>query len=198
VLLNNAGVVNTTRTVTVDGIETTFAVNHLAYFLLTHLLLERLKQSAPARIVNVSSEAHKFGRLDFDDLQNAKAYRTMRVYGQSKMANILFTYELARRLEGTGVTVNCLHPGAVATGLGRNNGAVANFFIRVLAPFFRTPANGAATSVHLASAAELAAVTGRYFRDSTERRTSEPSYDRADARRLWEISEQMTGVRSSV
>lgn len=192
VLLNNAGVVNTSRTETADGIETTFAVNHLGYFLLTNLLLERLKESAPARIVNVASEAHKFGRLDFDDIESAKSYRTMRVYGRSKMANILFTYELARRLQGTGVTVNCLHPGAVATGLGRNNGAVANFFIRILAPFFRTPSNGAATSVHLASAPELANVTGKYFSDSKETRTSAPSYDEGDARRLWDISERMT------
>jgi retinol dehydrogenase 14 len=198
VLLNNAGVVNTTRTVTADGIETTFAVNHLAYFLLTQLLLERLAQSAPARVVNVASEAHKFGRLDFDDLQAEKSYSTMRVYGQSKMANILFTYELARRLAGTGVTANCLHPGAVATGLGRNNGAVANFFIRVLAPFFRTPANGAATSIHLATAPELEAVTGRYFSNSKDTRTSKPSYDEADARRLWTLSERLTGLTPAV
>ena len=108
----------------VDGIETIFAVNHLAYFLLTQLLLDRLKASAPARIVNVASDAHKFGTLDFDDLGGERGYRSMRVYGQSKLANILFTRELARRLDGTGVTANCLHPGAVATGLGKNNGAL--------------------------------------------------------------------------
>lgn len=194
VLLNNAGVVNTTRSETVDGIESVFAVNHLAYFLLTHLLLERLRQSAPARIVNVASDAHRFGAIDFDNLQGEKAFRPMRIYGQSKMGNILFTYELARRLAGSGVTVNCLHPGAVATRLGKNNGSVANFFIRLLAPFFRTPENGAATSVYLATAAELEGVTGRYFSDCKETRTSKASYDEATARRLWEISERLTGL----
>ncbi len=122
VLVNNAGVVNLRRSTTADGIETVFAVNHLAYFLLTHLLLARLRASAPARIVNVASDAHRFGRIDLDDLGHARRYRAMRVYGASKLANILFTYELARRLDGTGVTANCLHPGAVATRLGQNNG----------------------------------------------------------------------------
>ncbi len=121
-LVNNAGVVNLQRRLTPDGLEATFAVNHLAYFLLTTLLLERLQASAPARIVNVASEAHKFAPLDFDDLQNERRYKTMRVYGQSKLANLLFTVELARRLAGSGVTVNSLHPGAVATRLGTNNG----------------------------------------------------------------------------
>lgn len=196
VLINNAGVVQTSRTVTVDGLETVFAVNHLAYFLLTHLLLERLRESAPARVVNVASDAHRFGRIDFEDLQSERSYRTMRVYGRSKMANLLFTYELARRLDGTGVTVNCLHPGAVATGLGKNNGAVARLLTRALAPFFRTPEKGAATSIHLSSAPELEGVTGRYFSDSRETRSSAPSYSVDDARRLWRISEELTGVVS--
>jgi NAD(P)-dependent dehydrogenase (short-subunit alcohol dehydrogenase family) len=194
VLINNAGVVNTSRTVTADGIETVFAVNHLAYFLLTQLLLDRLRQSAPARIVNVASEAHRFGPMNFDDLQSEKSFRTMRVYGQSKMANILFTYELARRLGGTGVTVNCLHPGTVATGLGKNNGAVARFFANLLAPFFRTPVGGAATSIHLASAPELANVSGQYFRDRLAYKSAAASYSLEDARRLWQISEAMTGT----
>lgn len=192
VLVNNAGVVNTRRTLTVDGIETVFAVNHLGYFLLTMLLLERLRESAPARIVNVASEAHKFAALDFENLQAEKSFRSMRIYGQSKLANLLFTYELARRLEGTGVTVNCLHPGAVATGLGKNNGVVARTLVRLLAPFFRSPESGAATSIHVASSAELDGVTGKYFRDRRIVSSSAASYSREDAERLWAISEQLT------
>lgn len=191
VLINNAGVVNVQRTVTPDGIEATFAVNHLAYFLLTTLLLERLRASAPARIVNVASDAHKFGALDFADLQNTRRYRVMKVYGQSKLANLLFTAELARRLEGSGVTANSLHPGAVATGLGTNNGTWARGLIRVLRPFFRTPDDGAATSIHLASAPEVATVSGRYFANCREKTPSRHARDADAARRLWTISEQM-------
>ena len=194
VLINNAGVVNLRRTVTVDGIETTFAVNHLAPFLLTNLLLARLIGSAPARIVTVSSDAHKFGPLDFDDLENARRYRAMRVYGQSKLANILFTAELADRLGGTGVTANSLHPGAVATGLGQNNGAWARVLIAMLRPFFRTPADGAATSVHLAASPALEGVTGRYFARQREHRSSAAARDPGAARRLREISARMTGL----
>jgi NAD(P)-dependent dehydrogenase (short-subunit alcohol dehydrogenase family) len=194
VLLNNAGVVNLHRTLTVDGIETVFAVNHLGYFLLTNLLLDRLKQSAPARIVNVASEVHKIGALDFDDLQNERRFRSMRVYGQSKLANILFTYELARRLAGTNVTVNCLHPGAVATGLGKNNGAWAQVLVSILGTFFRTPEQGAATSIHLVSSPAVAGVSGKYFMNGAERRSSKASYDDAAAKRLWDISAQMTGI----
>lgn len=193
-LINNAGVVNTSRSVTADGIETVFAVNHLAYFLLTHLLLDRLKQSAPARIVNVASDAHKLGDMNFDDLQAERRYRTMRIYGQSKLANILFTYELARRLQGTGVTANCLHPGAVATGLGANNGAWAKAIIALLGLFFRSPRQGAATSIYLASSPEVEGVSGKYFVDCRPRRSSPASYDEASAKRLWEISERMTGI----
>jgi NAD(P)-dependent dehydrogenase (short-subunit alcohol dehydrogenase family) len=193
VLINNAGVVNLQRTLTADGLEATFAVNHLAYFLFTTLLLERLRASAPARIVNVSSEAHRFAPLDFDDLQNERRYRTMRVYGQSKLANILFTSELARRLEGSGVTANSLHPGAVATRLGTNNGAWARALIRLLRPFFRSPDDGAATSVHLATAAELATVSGRYFANRREKTPSAAARDTEAARRLWAVSEQLCG-----
>ncbi|HUI27013.1 MAG TPA: SDR family oxidoreductase [Candidatus Kryptonia bacterium] len=196
-LLNNAGIVNLTRAVTVDGIESVFAVNHLAYFLLTNLLLDRLKQSAPARIVNVASDAHRFGGMNFDDLQGERRYRTMRIYGQSKMANILFTYELARRLEGSGVTVNCLHPGAVGTGLGKNNGAWAKVLIGMLRPFFRTPEQGAATSIYLASSPVVEGVTGKYFSNCKETRSAKASYDAADARRLWDISVEMTGLAAS-
>jgi len=194
VLLNNAGVVNLHRTLTVDGIETVFAVNHLAYFLLTNLLLDRLKASTPARIVNVASDAHRFGTMNFDDLGGERRYRTMRIYGQSKLANILFTYELARRLEGTGVTVNCLHPGAVATGLGKNNGGWAKVVIGMLRPFFRTPESGAATSIYLASSPQVEGISGKYFSNCKEARSSKASYDVAAGRRLWEVSMQMTRV----
>ena len=195
VLINNAGVVNVGRSETADGIETTFAVNHLAYFLLTNLLLDRLRASAPARIVNVASDAHKFAPLDFDDLNSLKRYATMRVYGQSKLANILFTSELARRLEGSGVTVNALHPGAVATGLGQNNGAWARALIAVLRPFFRTPDDGAATSIYLASAPEVASVSGKYFAKRREKRPSAAAQDAAAAHRLWQVSAQMVGLQ---
>ncbi|MBX3027375.1 SDR family oxidoreductase [bacterium] len=195
VLINNAGVVNVRRSVTPDGIETTFAVNHLAAFLLTTLLLERLRASAPARVVNVASEAHRFAPLDFDDLQNTRRYRVMRVYGQSKLANILFTSELARRLAGSGVTANSLHPGAVATGLGTNNGGWARGLIRLLRPFFRAPDDGAATSVHLATAPQLAAVSGRYFANCREKAPSRAARDAEAAGRLWAVSEAMTARR---
>jgi len=194
VLVNNAGVVNLQRTLTADGLETTFAVNHLGYFLLTNLLLERLRRSAPARIVNVASDAHKFGALDFDDLGNERRYRSMRVYGQSKLANILFTAELARRCAGSGVTVNSLHPGTVATGLGKNNGAWARALIALLRPFFRTPSNGAATSVYLASSPDVEGVSGKYFANCREKRPSRAAQDADAARRLWEVSARMTGV----
>jgi len=194
VLVNNAGVVNLQRTLTADGIETVFAVNHLAYFLLTELLLDRLKSSAPARVVNVASDAHRWGTMNFDDLGGERGYKVMRIYGQSKLANILFTYELARRLEGTSVTVNCLHPGAVGTGLGKNNGAWARVLIGMLRPFFRTPEGGAATSIYLASSAEVEGVTGKYFVDCKPKRSSRASYDEPTARRLWDVSAQMAGL----
>jgi retinol dehydrogenase-12 len=194
VLINNAGVVNLQRSVTVDGIETTFAVNHLAYFLLTELLLERLRRSAPARIINVASDAHKFGRLDFDDLNNERRYRAMRAYGQSKLANILFTTELAQRLAGSGVTANSVHPGAVATGLGKNNGAWARALIRLLRPFFRTPSGGAATSIYLASSPDVDGVSGKYFANCREHRPSRAARDADAARRLWNVSARMVGL----
>jgi NAD(P)-dependent dehydrogenase (short-subunit alcohol dehydrogenase family) len=192
VLINNAGVVNLQRMVTADGIEATFAVNHLAPFLLTNLLLDRLRQSAPARVVTVSSEAHRWGQLDFDDLGNERRYRFMRVYGQTKRANILFTAELARRTAGSGVTANSLHPGAVATSLGKNNGAWARALIALLRPFFRSPAGGAATSIYLASSPAVEAVTGRYFVDCQEKRPAPQACDADAARRLWDVSAKMT------
>lgn len=196
VLINNAGVVNLSRTTTVDGIETVFAVNHLAYFLLTNLLLDTLGRSGAARIVNVASDAHKFGPLDFDDLQNTRRYRSMRVYGQSKLCNILFTRELARRLAGSDVTANAVHPGAVATRLGQNNGRWAQLLIKGLSYFFRTPAQGAATSIYVATSPALAGVSGRYFANCREARPSAAAQDDAAAARLWQVSAELTGLRS--
>ncbi len=196
VLLNNAGVTQLTRSETVDGIETTFAVNHLAYFLLTLLLLERIRASAPARIVNVASDAHRFGGpLDFDDLGSQKRFSWMAVYGRSKLANILFTRELARRLEGTGVTANCLHPGAVRTGLGQNNDApFMKLLVKLVQPFFRSPEKGAETSIWACSAPELAKVSGRYFSDRKERQPNALALDDAAARRLWDVSARLVNL----
>jgi len=195
VLLNNAGVVNLRYTTTPDGIETTFAVNHLAYFMLTLLLRDALMAAPSARIVNVASDAHRWGRIDFDDLGNARRYRAMRVYGQSKLCNILFTYELARRLAGSTVTANCLHPGAVATRLGQNNGRVATVLTKVLALFFRSPEGGADTAVHLATSPEVEGTNGAYFANRRQLRSSRSSYDESVQRRLWSASEDLTGVR---
>ena len=194
VLINNAGVVNTKRTVTVDGIETVFAVNHLAYFLLTELLLPRLVDSAPARIVNVASDAHHWDTLNFDDLQNARRYRGLKVYGQSKLCNLLFTRELARRIAGTGVTVNSLHPGGVATGLGWNNGWWAVLVAKVLRPFLRTAEQGADTAIYLTTASEVAHVNGTYFYNRREHQPSPAAQDDEAARRLWQVSEQLTAA----
>jgi len=194
-LINNAGVVNMSRTVTVDGIETVFAVNHLAYFLLTQLLLPRLVESAPARIVNVASDAHHWDTLDFDDLQNHRRYRGLKVYGQSKLCNLLFTRELARRIAGTGVTVNSLHPGGVATGLGSNNGWWAVLIAKVLKPFLRTADQGADTAIYLTAAPEVANVSGRYFYNRREHRPSRAAQDDEAALRLWQVSEQLTVPR---
>jgi len=196
VLLNNAGVVELHRSETADGIETTFAVNHLGYFLLTNLLLERLRASAPARIVNVASEAHRMGGpLDFDDLGSAKRYSAMGVYGRSKLANLLFTRELARRLAGTGVTVNAVHPGAVRTGLGLNNDApFLKLLVRLVQPFFRSPERGARTSIWACTAPELEGVSGRYFSDCREKEPSAAARDDAAARRLWDASAKLAGL----
>ncbi len=196
VLLNNAGVVLTARSETVDGIETTFAVNHLAYFLLTNLLLERLRASAPARIVNVASDAHRLsGALDFDDLGSRRSYSAMRVYGRSKLANLYFTTELARRLEGSGVTVNAAHPGAVRTELGQNNDApILKLLTGLVRPFFRSPEQGARTSVWLCASPAVEGVTGGYFANCKARTPHRVASDAAAARRLWDESAKLTGL----
>ena len=198
VLVNNAGGVFARRTLTADGIEMTFALNHLAYFLLTNLLLSALKAGAPARIVNVTSEAQRNGTVNFDDLQGAKRYGGFRAYSQSKLANLLFTYELARRLDATTVTVNAVHPGAVRTGFGLNNRGWLRVFMEIVRPFERSAERGAETSIYAASAPELDGVTGRYFIDTKEARSSKESYDRAVAERLWQVSEQLTNLAPAV
>jgi NAD(P)-dependent dehydrogenase (short-subunit alcohol dehydrogenase family) len=194
VLVNNAGGMFARRRLTPDGFETTFALNHLSYFLLTNLLLELLKSSAPARIVNVSSRSHERAKLDFDNLQGEKRYAGMRAYGQSKLANLLFTYELARRIAGTSVTVNALHPGFVATGFARNNGPFYNVGTWVAGRLFgRTPEQGARTSLYLASSPEVEGVTGKYFVDCSPVESRPQSYDLAAAAKLWQVSEALVG-----
>jgi NAD(P)-dependent dehydrogenase (short-subunit alcohol dehydrogenase family) len=189
VLVNNAGGYWDTRHITADGLEHTFALNHLAPFLLTDLLLERLKESAPARVVTVASGAHTSGRIDFDDLQGERSWSGSRAYDQSKLANILFTYELARRLQDSDVTANALHPGVVRTSFGAEDpGVVQRLVVPFVRPFMKTPAQGAATSICLASARDLARVTGRYFADSKPKRSSKASYDAAVGARLWQVS----------
>jgi NAD(P)-dependent dehydrogenase (short-subunit alcohol dehydrogenase family) len=195
VLVNNVGGSWAHRHVTVDGLERTFAVNHLAPFLLTHLLRDRLVATAPARVVTVSSGAQAMGRIDFDDLQGERRYRGQRAYNQSKLANVLFTYELARRLAGTGVTANVLHPGVVRTAFGREDTTpLLRLLFPLVTPFMKTPERGARTSVYLASAPEVADVTGSYFADCRPKRSSPRSYDPETARRLWEVSAELTGV----
>ncbi|NNL64639.1 MAG: SDR family oxidoreductase [Myxococcales bacterium] len=198
VLLNNAGVLNFWREDTVDGIEGTWAVNHLAYFLLTVLLLERLKESAPARIVSVSSDAHAWAkdRLDFDDLGGRNIANAMTRYGISKCANILFTRELARRLEGTGVTANCFHPGFVGTGFATNNGFVSAIAMRLLSAFNRTPEEGADTGVFLCSDPAVEGQSGLYFEDREARWPKRFAQNDEDAARLWVESERQVGISS--
>jgi retinol dehydrogenase 14 len=198
VLINNAGGYWNTRHVTADGLERTFAVNHLAPFLLTNLLLDRLKHSAPARVVTVSSHAHGQGRIDFDDLQGERSYSGARAYNQSKLANVLFTYELTKRLQATSVTANALHPGVVNTSFGAEDpGGIQRLFVPLMRPFMKGPAQGAATSIHLASAPDLEQVTGSYFADNKPKRSSERSYDQAAAARLWQVSADLVGLTAA-
>ena len=194
VLVNNAGLVQSTRTETVDGLESTFAINHLAPFLLTNLLLDVLKKSAPSRVVTVSSEAERWGNIDFDDLQSKKSYRGFPVYGMTKLANIMFTYELAERLEGTGVTATCMHPGAVNTRFGTNNWGPMTILFRLFKPFMRTPDQGADTVIWLASSPEAEGLSGRYYADRKPLKPKKIANDPAACRRLWEESERLTGL----
>ncbi len=192
VLLNNAGVARIRRSITADGFETTFQVNYLSHFLLTNLLLPLLKRSAPSRIVSVSSVAHYGGHINLDDLQLKRGYGVMRAYSQSKLAQVLFTRELARRLEGTGVTGNCLHPGAVATHIWGKPLGPASFLGKVTRLFMVSPKKGAETQVYLASSRDVEGASGEYFERKREKRSSAESYDATLAEKLWDASAAMT------
>jgi retinol dehydrogenase 12 len=194
ILINNAGGIFIKRKETVDGIELTWALNHLSYFLLTHLLLDTLKASAPARIINVSSNAHTGGGINFDDLEGKRFYFGWLAYAQSKLANILFTFELARRLESSGVTANVLHPGFVATNFGYNNRGLVGALIRLSYRFGISPEEGARTSIYLATSPEVEGVSGSYFVKENAARAAKRAYDESIAKRLWQVSEEMTGV----
>lgn len=198
VLINNAGAVYLDRQESADGLELTFALNHLSYFLLTNLLLDMLKASAPARIVNVSSRAHiRTAGLNFNDLQMRRGYTGMAAYSKSKLANVLFTNELARRLAGANVTVNALHPGVVATNFFINNGFLGQLARPIINLISMRPEDGAKTSLYLATSPEVEGVTGKYFDDHQRERPSSPaSYDRAAQLRLWQVSEQLSGLAS--
>jgi len=194
VLVNNAGVANKQRMLSEDGYELTFAVNHLAAFLFTRELLPLLRLGAPSRIVNVSSGAEGYGPIDFDDLQSEKGYRGFAVYGKTKLMNVLFTYELASRLSGTGVTANCLHPGAVATDMLRQ---LPRWLYAMISPFLSTPEQGAETPVFLASSPSVEGVSGGYYEKKKAKRSSRRSYDVSARQRLWAISEAMVDGHSS-
>jgi retinol dehydrogenase-12 len=192
VLLNNAGVMQMGFEETPDGLETTLAVNHLAYFLLTDLLLERIIASAPARIVSVASNAHTFADLDLEDLEfRDRKFRSMRVYGTSKLLNIQWNAALARRLEGTGVTANSLHPGGVNTGLGDQNNAVMVWVGKLIKVFMKSPETGAKTSVHLATSDEVADISGRYWANCRQKTPSQTARDEALQECVWEKSQAL-------
>jgi retinol dehydrogenase-14 len=197
VLVNNVGGYWNNRHITDDGLERTFALNHLAPFLLTNLLLDRMAQGGNGRVVTVASNAQALGRIAFDDLQGAEDYSGARAYNQSKLANVLFTYELARRLQRTPVTANALHPGVVNTSFGREDPAgIQRVLVPLLRPLMKSPAQGAATSIQLASAPALDHVSGQFFIGTTPRRSSPHSYDTAVAARLWQTSAELTGQTS--
>jgi NAD(P)-dependent dehydrogenase (short-subunit alcohol dehydrogenase family) len=194
VLINNAGVLLQKRSLTVDGFETTFAVNYLAPFLLTHLLIDSIKASAPARIINVSSGTHSWAHLNLDDLQNEKRYEAWTAYSQSKLALILFTYELARRLKGTNVTANCLHPGVIDTNIG----SITHVDHPISSKSFNKLRKGADTSIYLASSPEVEDVTAKYFVRKSVAKSSTESYDEMIAQRLWQISAELTNIENIV
>jgi NAD(P)-dependent dehydrogenase (short-subunit alcohol dehydrogenase family) len=196
VLINNAGAVYLRRSEGIDGIEMTFAGNHLAPFLLTNLLLGTLKQSSPARIINVSSNSHAGREIDFADIENRRSYQFMRAYGRSKLGNILFTKELDRRLSGSGVTVNAVNPGFVGTNIGANNGWLVKLFLSVTRIWALSVEEGAETSVYLASSPEVERVSGEYFYKKQSVPSSQYSYDEATAERLWRVSAEMTGLEA--
>ena len=199
VLVNNAGAFFLRRRESADGIEMTWALNHLNYFLLTNLLFDALQRASSARVVNVSSDAHLRGKIRLDDLEfKQRRYSGMGAYSQSKLANIMFTYTLARQLTGTRVTANVLHPGFVATGFAANNGLFARIGMILLRPFSLSPQRGAETSIYLASSPEVDGVTGQFFVNCQSRSSAPQSYDERVQRKLWQVSEQMTGIDMAV
>lgn len=195
VLLNNAGAIFISRQVSADGIEMTWALNHLSYFLLTHLLMDALRAAPAARVINVASDAHLMGKIDFDDVQFARRrYSGFAAYSQSKLANVMHAYALARRLEGSAITVNALHPGAVATNFGKNNSGVWGSLFKLFSRFTISPEEGAQTSIYLASSPEVAGVTGKYFYRCKPKLSSRVSYDVQAQERLWQLSAEMAGL----
>jgi NAD(P)-dependent dehydrogenase (short-subunit alcohol dehydrogenase family) len=195
VLMNNVGGFWAHRHATPDGLEHTFALNHLAPFLLTNLLLERLKASAPSRVVTVSSGAQAMGKIDFDDLMGEREYSGQRAYNQSKLANVMFTYELARRIEGAGVTANALHPGMTNTAFSAEDPARKMApIVAVMRPFMRSPKRGADTAVYLASSHEVNGISGRYFANRKSKTSNPSSYDTATTARLWSVSADLVGL----
>lgn len=195
ILVNNAGLIIPERKLTEDGIESTFAINHLGYFLTTNLLLDLLKDSAPSRIVNVSSEGHKIGHINFNDInyENNK-YKSMNVYCDSKLANILFTKELAKKLKGTNVTANCLHPGVVNTNFASDYSEKFGFISKLVKGFFITPEKGAETQIYLASSPEVEGISGEYFDKKKIKTPSKEARDAEVAEKLWKLSEKMTSL----
>ena len=195
VLLNNAGIINNNRKETVDGFEEVFSINHLAYFYLTHLLLEKLKEGTPSRIINVSSGAHAFVKgFNFDDVNSLKEYKPFKVYGYSKLANILFTKKLSQVLENENIIVNCLHPGVVGTGFGQNNGVFSKILFNLSKPFMRSSEKGAETSIYLCSSPDVSDVSGQYFYNCKIAKTTKWANNQEDADRLWNLSKELTGI----
>jgi NAD(P)-dependent dehydrogenase (short-subunit alcohol dehydrogenase family) len=192
VLVNNAGAIFGSRALTAEGFERTFALNHLSYFLLTNLLLDRLPSGA--RVVNVSSEAHKPAKVDFDNLQLERRYTAFGAYCLSKLMNLLFTFELARRVQGRGITVNAAHPGPVASNFGRSNRGVFGFLFALAGPFMLTPGKGARTQIWLASSPDVEKVTGKYFAKCREKRPSPRALDEATQRKLWDVTAGLVGL----
>jgi NAD(P)-dependent dehydrogenase (short-subunit alcohol dehydrogenase family) len=195
ILLNNAGIMNRERNETVDGFEEVFSVNHLAYYTFSLLLAEKLKETKESRVINVASGAHQFVKdMNFEDLQSEETFKPMQVYGQSKLANILFTKSLAKKLSDFDVTVNCLHPGFVSTGIGSNNKGVWNFLMFLAKPFARKTDKGAETSIFLCSSSEVKDVSGEYFVDCKIEKVSKAANSTEQANQLWEISSKLTGL----
>ena len=198
VLLNNAGLIINDRKTTVDSYQYTFALDHLAYFLLTNLLMDLLKKSAPSRIINTSSEAHRTGHINFDDIMLEKNYSAFKSYGQAKLANILFTYELDRKLKGTGITVNCLHPGSVSTQFGNDLKGFFKVILSLAKPFLISTEKGAVTSVYLATSADVDGVSGKYFKNKKPVKSKAESYNTEIAAKLWNLSEKLTNCKFNV